>query len=121
MSTEGLDQEKLGPRAGWRVMLQGPGAHALGTLFAEYLQLLPDASDCGLRVATGAVEHYTLYTQAAEAEDASARLHDACRRAMRELLPLLDALEQLQRLDLQAIGEAAWELRGCLSHSLVPA
>lgn len=92
----------VGARAGWRGLLLGRGAAAMGAFLAETLEIVPDADVTGIGTDH---ERYWLYLGAQSAE----AMEDAVKAQLHELLLHLTELDkhlsswQLLRLDQQTL------------------
>ena len=101
-----------GSRDGWRGLLVGPGARAMGSLLATRLGLLPDADDSSLQGGGSNGECYWLFLQETQSSRVRERVRDAARQSIGLFLGLHQQLSDMQELHLGRDAEGQFELKG---------
>ena len=87
-----------GLRGGWRGLLVGAGARAIGALIATVMELAPDADDSSIEGKGTNGECYWLFAQASGERELRVRVQEALYRCLRSYLILQQHLEAFQSL-----------------------
>ena len=93
---------QTGLRGGWRGLLVGAGARAIGGLVAHIMELMPDADDSSIEARGSNGESYWLFAQAAEEAELRRRVGDAAKKCLRSYSALQKGLEAFQSIGLHA-------------------